>query len=679
MSIRLVGIEIASRTDRGLLRYATELSPGLNVIAAPNSFGKSTLLQGVIYALGLEGMFSSSRKPPFGPAMLTLADFPDGYRSTVRESWVSLTIANEQGAVMQCKRFVRGDGVDPSLVMTRKAASPADLNRAARVDMFVRHGGAAFRELGFHRELAEFLGWDLPQVPGFNTPEVTLYLEALFPLFYVEQKSGWSGVAPRMPTYLGIRDVLRRSVEYVLGLSVLQRLTALAALKAEEEDVKRKWQSASDRLNDAAKTLNCRVFLNQDSPVTPARRQHGVIEVMEQSAWVLLEEQINVWRQRLNELERRGIEPAGEHTQQAHAELSNAESSVREIGSRIRLIDEQLNLSRTDSDALVSRSATLDAEKERLADLRKLRNLGSTLGISSVATDECPTCGQPLDGRESATGIAADLDQSIAEAEAERDTVRAAVQSAQRRQNTLERNRAALQAALHGTMRQVRALRDELVGPSEAPSRAQVQQEILLASSIERAQRLLDLGDEANDYLDDLSSRWQDVRDRLADVRDGSLSRSDQQIIAVMQASFREQVRDYGLRSVPPSDLSINESALIPVNDGVELTFDLSMGISASDMIRTKWAYYLSLFEASVSSPRSAHARLLMLDEPRQQETDRASLATFVGRLEMAAASGCQVIYATSEDRRDLDEVLRNVRAVMLPADGPHLLAPVVD
>ncbi|MFC6987119.1 hypothetical protein [Streptomyces cirratus] len=227
-------------------------------------------------------------------------------------------------------------------------------------------------------------------------------------------------------------------------------------------------------------------------------------------------------------------------------------------------------------------------------------------------------------------------------------------------------------------MRQVRALRDELVGPSAAPSRAQVQQQILLSSSIERAQRLIDLAEEANEYFDELSVRWQDVRDRLNALRDGVLSRTDQQIISVMKSSFQSQVRDYGLRSVPPTDLSIDESTLVPINDGVELTFDLSMGISASDMIRTKWAYYLALYEAANSSPPNKHAGLLMLDEPRQQETDRGSLAMFVKRLERAAATGCQVIYATSEDRRDLEEVLQNIRAVMLPAADSHLLAPVV-
>jgi hypothetical protein len=68
------------------------------------------------------------------------------------------------------------------------------------------------------RLLEEFLGWSLPMVPGFPGEDIRLYLEVIFPLFYVEQKFGWSGVAPRVPTHFRIRDPLPRAVEYVLGL-----------------------------------------------------------------------------------------------------------------------------------------------------------------------------------------------------------------------------------------------------------------------------------------------------------------------------------------------------------------------------------------------------------------------------------------------------------------------------
>ena len=35
-------------------------------------------------------------------------------------------------------------------------------------DYYVREGGAAINELGFHRRLKDFIGWELPMAPRFN-------------------------------------------------------------------------------------------------------------------------------------------------------------------------------------------------------------------------------------------------------------------------------------------------------------------------------------------------------------------------------------------------------------------------------------------------------------------------------------------------------------------------------
>jgi hypothetical protein len=98
--------------------------------------------------------------------------------------------------------------------------------------------------------------------------------------------------------------------------------------------------------------------------------------------------------------------------------------------------------------------------------------------------------------------------------------------------------------------------------------------------------------------------------------------------------------------------------------------------MSASDTVRTKWAYYVALLETALSRPNAHHAGLLMLDEPRQQETAKLSLAALVRRLGVAAAGGAQILYATSEDPADLNTVLAQVAHHRLPAEGKHLLAP---
>lgn len=85
-------------------------------------------------------------------------------------------------------------------------------------DYFVRIEGAAQREMGFHTFFAKYLGWTLPEVSRFDGSETILYLECIFPLFVVEQKHGWSGIQSRLPTHFGIREMGKRSIEFVLRL-----------------------------------------------------------------------------------------------------------------------------------------------------------------------------------------------------------------------------------------------------------------------------------------------------------------------------------------------------------------------------------------------------------------------------------------------------------------------------
>jgi len=67
--MRLVDVRLDVVTAVASLNYRTRFSSGLNVLNAPNTWGKSTLLQSIIFALGLEGMLSASRQAPLGEAM----------------------------------------------------------------------------------------------------------------------------------------------------------------------------------------------------------------------------------------------------------------------------------------------------------------------------------------------------------------------------------------------------------------------------------------------------------------------------------------------------------------------------------------------------------------------------------------------------------------------------------
>jgi len=76
--------------------------------------------------------------------------------------------------------------------------------------------------------------------------------------------------------------------------------------------------------------------------------------------------------------------------------------------------------------------------------------------------------------------------------------------------------------------------------------------------------------------------------------------------------------------------------------------------------------------ESAKTQERGHHLGLVVLDEPRQQETDPRSLAAFLNRLNEDSKLG-QVLYATSQDAEVLAPLLLNVPHNSLPASGANL------
>ena len=155
--MRIVSMALDVQSTLGHASYQCHMEPGLNVLNAPNTWGKSTLLQSIVYALGLEGALSASSRAPLGPAMTQAIETNRG-RGSVIESFVTLTVANHRGRYMRVRRWAMSLEVSQNLVQVFVADSEAGLDAAHRQDMFVRQGGATVSEVGFHRLLEEFLG-----------------------------------------------------------------------------------------------------------------------------------------------------------------------------------------------------------------------------------------------------------------------------------------------------------------------------------------------------------------------------------------------------------------------------------------------------------------------------------------------------------------------------------------
>ncbi|GAA3471328.1 hypothetical protein GCM10018965_058810 [Nonomuraea roseola] len=140
----------------------------------------------------------------------------------------------------------------------------------------------------------------------------------------------------------------------------------------------------------------------------------------------------------------------------------------------------------------------------------------------------------------------------------------------------------------------------------------------------------------------------------------------DAEKVTFLESVLVDQLQKYGFNSVSPDSIEIARDTYRPVHEGFDLGFDLS----ASDMIRVIWAYLIALLETSLRYDTS-HPRLLIFDEPRQQETNRVSFAALLTRASVDGVAGAQIIFATSEEEATLVEMLRDLphRLVSVP---PH-------
>ncbi|GAA1695910.1 hypothetical protein MMUR_28310 [Mycolicibacterium murale] len=155
-------------------------------------------------------------------------------------------------------------------------------------------------------------------------------------------------------------------------------------------------------------------------------------------------------------------------------------------------------------------------------------------------------------------------------------------------------------------------MRDELVGPTGAPSVVDVEERLQVQSQVASLEHLNAVTEQAYETLQELSESLVVLREQLKRLEDETENNEDRRKAEAFRTAFREQLQAYGFRSVSPVNVTIDENSFLPISDGFELSFDLNLGSSASDAVRSKWAYHAALLEVGLATGN--HPGLLVLD-----------------------------------------------------------------
>lgn len=329
MTFQVQCVQLRVLTDEGWFGLRIPFSSGLNIVRADNSTGKSTAVRSIVYALGLERMLSPKASPPLPPAM-TREIFEGANRATVIQSEVWLELKNGRDELLTIRRNAAGP-VDTRVISTWEAALLTQPEvQIPQNDYYARDPGSVTEALGFHRKLLKFIDWRLPEVARFDGSSTLLYPEYVFPLLFVEQTRGWSGIQSVMPTFLGVRDAASRAIEFLLSLDIQEQYRAKIELEARKTGLAARWRTIVQGFETSvSRNGGALIGLphspSADWPPLPYPR----IQIPHQDEWISLSTRINELKEALGESSGLAVETVGDVADAESEELEQLEQRLR--------------------------------------------------------------------------------------------------------------------------------------------------------------------------------------------------------------------------------------------------------------------------------------------------------------------------------------------------------------
>lgn len=627
---------------------------GLNVVQAPNTSGKSTCLQAIIYALGLERSLGPQLAVPLPYAMREqIHQFKEDPYDLVLQSYVELEIANAQGEIVVLHRDVVGDK-STKLIQTWSGPSlSSEIPRGEQRDYFILDGGSATNESGFHAFLAQFLDWDLPVVARYDGSECPLYLEAIFPMLFVEQKRGWSSIQGPFPTFLRIQDVARRVMEFLLDLETAKNRRRRAELRVAISELLGRWLDNRKAIEEAA----ARVGRIRGLAVQPSAEFAAApmldLQLYYQGEWTRLADVLQIATSRVAELEAKQLETVEQAAPDVQARVTDLRSQLDVLSAVLEAVRGEYGAETQDNAALQERVAALETDLKRNQDAQKLQRLGSELG-RAVSEHVCPTCHQGVSNELLPTidSVGMALDENIAFVKSQLELYRSALLNSRERLQEIAARYRGSERDLQDKQQQLRVLRQELTRPSASPSRASIEEIVRLQAFIDRLESIDELANSLLDELREIASEWALATSNLRQLPADELTVGDKRKIAHLQTTIRTHLERYGFRSFQPGEISLSSDNFRPlvlrIDKGETVEKEINFEMSASDAIRLKWAYYLSCMELMRDFSVN-HPGLAIFDEPGQQEVESSSLFEFLRSASQSAQNGQQVLVSTSE------------------------------
>jgi len=641
LGLTIRNIEIVANTNGGVFSAQIPFEDGLNVIRADNSSGKSTCINAIAYGLGLEAILGPGRKRPFPKSLYDeiYDNKKDKNSYLVRSSYISIKIKNNKSETAVLTRDICGSEDKVKVTFNNKVN-----------DYFLGSSGAvgsAKSEKGFHNWLAKFIDWELPDVVTYDGKETKLYLECIFPLFFIEQKRGWSEIQANIPTQYGIQNVKKSASEFCLGIDSFEQNRKISRLKNKIEVAKDEWDEL--RISSEGIADYNSVKLNKLGGIEK-NDAYILIEFtyLENDVYISVANQEKALKKLIDKLSS-DISGSTVDNEKIISQLGRIRVLSREFEETSNFVESTL-LSVSE---IENKLNTLRHDLDQYQQLRRLKAVGGDID-TEFEIDKCPICESDLFdtlGNSSVKRQPMTLQENIEFLKNQIEFFGSIKNRSITDLQELQLKSKLLKAKIDTEQEKLKNLRldfSDINGAAKSKIREKLEAEIQFRNVI----TLKDIQIDLNERSKRIFSSWELATESLRKLRKDSYVEDRESVIQKLEGLINENLISFNFNPNSINSVSISRQTLRPEQEG----YDIVAETSASDYIRIIWSYTLALLELAGAEADIKHGGFIVFDEPRQHEASKISFSSLIKKASETNSFNGQVIFATSLDKDDLDK-----------------------